>query len=160
MRKTIAFLATTTFAIPLLAATPAPKTAAMLVKDPFPNGCVDCHSNKKDMPVPLSTGLKEWTTKVDRALLAKSQAAAPKGMSLKGKHPNVTAMVKEIPSGCLKCHAKDSKMAPPFATLMHAIHFSGVEANRFVTTFNGECTVCHKLNTTSGQWSLANGAEK
>lgn len=113
----------------------------------FPRGCVDCHTGTKDTPAALSVRLKEWTTRVDPALLAKAQAAAPKGMTLKGKHPNVAAMVKEIPASCLKCHAKDSKMAPPFAAMMHTIHDTA-------------CTNCHKVDAKSGQVTVPSAAEK
>jgi len=142
------------------AATPARKIPGITTKDEFPKACVDCHVNRKDMPGSLSAHLKEWTVKVDPKLLAKAQASAPKGMTLKGKHPNVAAMVKEIPKGCLTCHAKESKMAPAFATMLHAIHLTGGEDNPFLTTFQGECTDCHKLNATTGQWSLPSAPEK
>lgn len=160
MHKIISALAIALFVVPSLVAATARKIPGITAKDDYPKACADCHVNKKDMPGTLSADVKQWTTKVDAKLLAKAQAASPKGMTLKGKHPNVTAMVKEVPSGCLKCHAKDSKMAPPFATLMHAIHLTGGEENRFLTMFQGECTDCHKLNITTGQWSLPSAAEK
>jgi len=123
-------------------------------KDPYPKGCVDCHTGRGGMPVPLDADVKQWTTKVDPKLLARFQAFVPKGMTLKGKHPNVAAMVKSIPSGCLKCHAKGSKVAPPFATMIHGIHLLGGDTNTFMTTFQGECTFCHKLNDKSGEWTM------
>lgn len=94
-------------------------------KDPYPKGCVDCHLSRSGMPAPLSAEVKEWTTKVDPKLLARFQAFAPKGMTLKGKHPNVAAMIKEIPAGCLRCHGRGSKVSPPFATMIHGIHLLG-----------------------------------
>ena len=129
-------------------------------KDVYPHGCVDCHTGKANMPAPLSADLKGWTTKVDPALVTKVQPSAPKGVTLKGKHPNVTAMVKDIPGGCLKCHAQTSKSAPPLASMMHEIHLTGGEKNPFLTTFGGHCTHCHKLDAKTGAWSLGSGAEK
>jgi mono/diheme cytochrome c family protein len=129
-------------------------------KDVYPRACVDCHTGKANMPATLSADLKTWADKVDPRLLAKSQASAPKGMTLKGKHPNVAAMVKSTPVDCLKCHGKASKMAPPFATMMHAIHLTGGEQNPFLAKFDGACSHCHKLDAKSGQWSLPSAAEK
>ena len=156
----IRFLAIAVFAVPVLAAAPARKIPGITAKDEYPRACVDCHVNRKDMPGTLSADLQQWTAKVDPKLLAKAQASAPKGMTLKGKHPNVAAIVKETPSGCLKCHAKDSKMAPAFATLMHTIHLTGGENSPFLATFQGECTHCHKLNLATGQWTLPSASEK
>ncbi len=146
----------------LVGAAPAParKIPGITTKDAYLKACVDCHVNRPDMPAPFSVSMKQWSEKVDAKLLAKSKASAPKGMTLKGKHPNVTAMVKDIPGGCLKCHQKGSKIAPPFATMVHAIHLSGGDANPFLTTFQGECTHCHKLNAATGEWSLPSAPEK
>lgn len=150
-------------AVAILAATDPPaarKIPGINEKDPYPRGCVDCHVNRAGMPAPISAVVKGWTTKVDPKLLAKLQQFAPKGMTLKGKHPNVAAMVKDIPGGCLKCHAKGSKAAPPFATMIHGIHFTDGDSNTFLTTFQGECTFCHKLITTTVEWAMPSAAEK
>lgn len=141
-----------------IAAPPAAKIPGITAKDSYPRACVDCHVTRAGMPGALSATMKQWATKVDPAVLAKAQASAPKGMTLKGKH--FLAPVKDVPTACLKCHAKGSKVAPPFASMMHAIHLTGGEANPFLTTFQGECTNCHKLNLTTGEWSLPSGAEK
>lgn len=129
-------------------------------KDPYPKGCVDCHVKTAGMPAPLSADLKDWTSKVDAALLAKLQAVAPKGMQLKGKHPNVAAMTKEIPASCTKCHAKGSKMAPSLASIVHELHLAGGDKNTFVAKFDGECTYCHKFNEKTAEWTIVSGAEK
>lgn len=143
-------------------ATAAPPAARKIPgitdKDVYPRACVDCHINRAGMPASLSVIIKQWNTKVDPSLLAKAQAAAPKGVTLKGKHFN--APVKDVPASCLKCHAKGSKVAPPFATMMHLIHLTGGEANSYLTTFQGECTHCHKLNETTGAWSIPSSPEK
>jgi hypothetical protein len=136
----------------------ARKIPGITVKDAYARACVDCHTGRPDMPAALSVIIKQWGTKVDPSLLAKAQASAPKGMTLKGKH--IVAAVKDVPAACLKCHAKGSKIAPAFAMMMHTIHLTGGEANSFLTTFQGECTHCHKLNTTSGEWSIPSGPEK
>jgi hypothetical protein len=160
MRIVRFFAILTILAATVSAATPARKIPGITTKDAFPKACVDCHVNRPDMPLPLSVRLKQWNEKVDPQLLAKVQPSAPKGMTLKGKHPNVAAMTKEIPGGCLKCHGKESKMAAPFATMIHAIHLTGGDENPFLTTFQGECTHCHKLDTKSGQWSMPSASEK
>ena len=45
-----------------------------------------------------------------------------------------------------------SKMAPPFASLMHAIHLGGGEQS--------PCTHGHKLDSKTGSWSTPTAAEK
>jgi hypothetical protein len=131
----------------------------LLAQDPYPKGCVDCHVKRAGMPTPISSDIKSWTVNVDPKLVARLQPAAPKGVTLKGKHPNVAAMVKEIPSGCLKCHAQGSKMAPPLSAIAHIVHLTG-EKNPFLTTLRGECASCHKLNAATGEMVLASAAEE
>jgi hypothetical protein len=141
---------------------PVRKIPGITAEDQFPHACVDCHINRPDMnmDVRLSTHMKEWNNKVDPALLAKAQECAPTGLTLKGKHPIVTDALKNIPAGCLKCHGKASTEAPPFSRMLHLIHLSGGEKNHFLTMFQGECTHCHKLNMSTGKWSLPSGPEK
>jgi hypothetical protein len=130
--------------------------------DAFPRGCVDCHVNHPEMKLDarLSTALKRWTTKVEPKVLEKAQPAAPAGMALKGKHPDVSAMTKDIPKGCLACHASNSKMAPPMAQMIHRIHLTGGKENVFMTLYQGECTHCHKMDAAKGKWTIPSGPEK
>jgi hypothetical protein len=43
--------------------------------------------------------------------------------------------------------------------MMHKIHLSGGEENRFLTVYQGECTHCHKFNVPTGLWSLPSAPE-
>jgi hypothetical protein len=139
----------------------ARKIPGITTQDAFPRGCVDCHTNHPELNLDarFSTLMKEWNIKVEPGLLAKAQAAAPKGVTLKGKHPAVAYALKNIPEGCLTCHSKKSTQAPPFAQMLHKIHLTGGEENHFLTMYQGECTHCHKLNSSTGQWSLASSPE-
>ncbi|MGZ8809840.1 MAG: hypothetical protein ACXW29_01770 [Thermoanaerobaculia bacterium] len=138
----------------------ARKIPGITTKDAFPRACVDCHTGRAGMtPAPLSTVMKEWSAKIDGKRLARLQTFVPKSLMLKGKHPGV-ATIKDVPASCVKCHTTMSKLAPPLAPLIHGIHLTGGDANSFLTTFQGECTHCHKLNAVSGQWSMPGGAEK
>lgn len=137
-----------------------PRAAA--AADPYPNGCVSCHTvdKAKGTDRRLSTALAKWTAgKVDAGLLAQSKAAAPAGLTLKGKHPSAEDSLEDIPSGCLDCHSPDSKKAPPFSRLMHLVHLTGAN-NAYVANFKGDCANCHKLDVRTGEWSMAGGAEK
>ena len=129
--------------------------------DQAPNACISCHvvaPDKSDYR--LSTKLKAWSAgKVDANLLAKVKATMPAGVAVKGKHPDATDALEDIPGGCLDCHGSDSKKAPPFSRLMHLVHLTGA-SNGFVTNYKGDCTACHKLDTKTGEWSLPSGAEK
>jgi cytochrome c553 len=129
-------------------------------EDHYPNACVSCHVVLPDgRDVRLSTLVAQWATEVRPELLELAQSAAPEGLTLSGTHPNVGAMVREIPSGCLACHAKTSTMAPPFAMLLHRIHLTQAPQSVFLTVYQGECTYCHKLDMTTGAWSIPSAPE-
>lgn len=141
---------------------PARQIPGLTAEDHFPNGCVDCHINmpERKQDERISTLMARWNKDAGPKLLKHAQAAAPAGVALKGKHPTATGSLKNIPAACMTCHGGRSKTAPPFATMLHAIHLSGGEENHFMTVFQGECTHCHKLNAGTGAWSTPSGAEK
>jgi hypothetical protein len=144
----------------MLLALPATVQAAV---DPYPDGCVSCHvlDKAKGVDHRLSVALKAWTTgKIQPGLLAKSKAAAPAGLVLKGKHPAVEDSLEDIPGACLDCHDAGSKKAPPFARLLHLTHLAGGVNNAYVTTYKSDCMHCHKLNPQTGEWSMPSGPEK
>lgn len=147
----------------LIAITGLVPASAAVAADPYANGCVDCHIVYKDKGLDerLSVALKQWTAgKVDPGLLAKAKASAPAGLTLKGKHPDATDSLDDVPTACLDCHASTSKKAPPFTRLIHLVHLTGGARNNFVTVFKGDCTHCHKLDSKTGEWSLPSGPEK
>jgi hypothetical protein len=134
----------------------------VLAADPFPKGCVSCHTvdKAKGADHRLSVAMAQWTAgKVDPALLAQSKASMPAGVVLKGKHPSAEDSLEDIPNACLDCHDPGSKKAPPFSQLLHLVHLTGAN-NVFVTTFKGDCTHCHKLDAKTGAWSMPSGAEQ
>ena len=143
---------------------PAPpsfrKIPGITADDAFPGGCVSCHVKLPDRDVRISTILKEWATKVPAEFLERIKGAAPKGMTLKGKHPDASFALKDIPKSCMMCHGAASKMAPPMQQMTHLIHLTGGEKNHFLTGFQGECTHCHKMNATTGMWTIPSGPEK
>ncbi len=140
---------------------PARKIPAITTEDPFPSGCIGCHVDMPDrnLDTRLSTLLKAWSEEVEPGLLAKAQATAPAGLTLKGKHPAAKSALQDIPAKCMKCHGADSKKAPPFARLIHRIHLTGGDENHFMTIFQGECTLCHKLDLETGAWSIPSAPE-
>lgn len=130
--------------------------------DQFTKGCVDCHRNyvEMKMDVRISTMLKEANEEgLKPELLAKFQAAAPEGVTLKGKHPWKSDENTSIPEACNKCHGKSMKSALPMSQLMHVIHLSGGKDNQFIAMFQGDCTHCHKLDSKTGKWSVVNAKE-
>jgi len=133
----------------------------LTAEDPHPNACVDCHVLMKefDMDVRISTLMGQWTKGVEPKLLAVAKAAAPDPAKITGKHPAATGALKNIPGGCIVCHGKTSKSAPPFARLMHMIHLVGGEKNLYMGYYQGDCTHCHKLDLTTGSWSLPSAPE-
>ena len=140
---------------------PARKIPGLTAPDTHPMGCVDCHIRypERKQDTRLSTLIAGWKTKVDPKLLATAQAVSPAGTKLKGKHPPASA-TKDVPASCLRCHSPASKSAPPFAALVHAVHLTGGDKNPFLTDFQGECTLCHKLDAKTGRWKMPSGPEK
>lgn len=141
---------------------PARKIPGITAPDSVPHACVNCHINYPEMNLDarFSTQMARWSEKVEPTLLAKAQASAPQGMILKGKHPKTTGGFNNIPAQCLVCHGKDSRRAPPFARMLHLIHLTGGEENHFLTIYQGECTHCHKLDMSTGRWTLPSAPEK
>lgn len=142
---------------------PARKIPGITAPDTHPGACVDCHIVYKEMKLDarFSTLVKGWATEVPPALLAHAKGAAPAGLMIKGKHPVVPAAgFKNIPGSCLACHGTTSKIAPPFNRLIHEVHLSGGDKNHFLTLFQGECTLCHKLDAKTGAWAIPSGPEK
>lgn len=138
-------------------------TTGLAAVDSYPNGCVSCHVLDKGKGVDnrLSAALKEWTAgKIEPNLLALSRAAAPTGLTLKGKHPAAEDSLDDIPGACLDCHDAGSKKAPPFVRLLHLVHLAGGVNNTYVTTFKSDCTHCHKLDIHTGEWSMPSAPEK
>ena len=150
-------------ALLMLTALTALPTLGLAAGDPFPKGCVSCHTvdKAKGTDHRLSVALAQWTAgKVDAGLLAQSKASAPAGVVLKGKHPAAEDSLEDIPGACLDCHDSGSKKAPPFSQLLHLVHLTGGTNNAFVTTFKGDCTHCHKLDARTGAWSMPSGPEQ
>ena len=130
-------------------------------KDAFPDGCVGCHIVAKDGDMRISTMAEKWKTAVPAPLLAKAKASSADASKVKGKHLPIPKVKANTPQTCLtSCHKKGSTTAPPFAQLMHAIHLTGGDQNKFLTMFQGECTHCHKMDQKTGAWKIASGAEK
>ena len=140
---------------------PARNIPGLTAPDSFPGGCVDCHINmpERKQDERLSILMAQWRQKVRPELLMKAQAVAPAGIKLKGMHPASPKALESVPNNCKLCHTKESKMAPPLAALIHTIHLTG-EQNQFLTTFQGECTHCHKFAAATGSWNMPSGPEK
>lgn len=128
--------------------------------DPFPQACVSCHVVLPDgHDVRISTLLQGWVTGADSALVAMARSAAASGVAITGKHPPVATMIATIPADCLTCHGQNAKQAPAFGRLLHLVHLTGESGTLFLSLFQGECTLCHKLDQASGSWSIPSAPE-
>ncbi len=92
-------------------------------EDPYPEGCVSCHIEKDGVDFRVSTLLAE---------------------NLK-KHPKVKAM-KQIPQDCAKCH-KEGKKFGDLGFVIHKVHYRNAETNKFLKDMNGNCSMCHIMDT-------------
>lgn len=148
-------------AAPAQAAPALPDLPGITTPDTRPRACVECHKNYPGkFDGRLSVHLKEWATKgVDAHLLAKAQSTMPAGIKLQGKHPDVSNIVKVIPTDCLMCHGGHAANVPPFRKLIHAIHLTGGKDNHYLSNYGGQCLNCHKLDQKTGTWGLGSGTE-
>lgn len=139
-----------------------PARAGATAPDPFPNGCVDCHLNfpERNLDVRLSTLMTGWRKEVEPRLLAKARAVSGPGAKISGRHPDAAGALRSVPEACLACHRKSSTNAPPFASLIHAIHLTGGPDNHYVAQFQGACTHCHKLDPATGTFRVPTAPEK
>jgi len=103
-------------------------------KDAFPKGCVSCHIQKS----PLG----------DRRL--------NKDLKKIKRHPDVTAMVKNVPKDCGMCH-KAGPTPAPLKSALHKAHYGKKAASLFVKKFQGSCLNCHALNTKTGAMTTKSG---
>jgi hypothetical protein len=164
---TLAFLAVmvagTMGQFPASAQTTVGQVPGITSKDAYPNGCVDCHVAGKTGDMRISVLMAKYATAVPPALIDKAKASSPAALAsrIKGKHMPVPNVKANVPQSCMAaCHKKGSTIAPPFAQLMHTIHLQGGAKNTFLTTHQGECTYCHKLDPKTGAWKTGSAAEK
>lgn len=149
--------------VPASAQTSVGQIPGITTKDAYPNGCVDCHVAGKTGDMRISVLMAKYVTAVPPALTDKAKASSPAALAsrIKGKHMPVPNAKTNVPQSCMSaCHKKGSAMAPAFAQLMHTIHLQGDAKNAYLTTHQGECTYCHKLDPKTGAWRIASGAEK
>jgi len=140
---------------------PARSIPGLTTVDPYPEGCVGCHINMPELGIDarLSTVLQQLTEQVPPPLLAIARKAVNPDTDLIGRHPPVPFAIQDIPRACILCHGSLAGTAPVFSRLMHLIHMSGGDNNHFLTRYQGECTLCHKLDLNSGIWSLPSHPE-
>jgi hypothetical protein len=122
-----------TIALSAQAAANAPFLPGITVKDPYPNGCVDCHTGQGG-----------------KAPLVNAELANLSG------HPKVDTIVKILPKDCLICHNGKGR-APQFNLAMHLVHFNKPAENAFVTAYKGACLNCHSLDASTGEMSVKSG---
>ena len=116
---------------------PAAYLPGLLQADQTPNGCVSCHAKHGDKDYTLPAELKR----------------------VKG-HPDISKMVKVVPTDCEKCHTGKGKI-PALASVVHKVHFGptaeNTATNHFVTGYSGSCLNCHKLDLGTGAMSVKTG---
>jgi len=117
------------------AAGSVPALPGINAPDSQPKGCVDCH---------VKTAAKDFrlTAVLD---------------GIKGGHPDVAKMVKNVPMDCLKCHYA-SQMAPVLGSMVHRNHYQNQTNNDFLITDKGSCLSCHTVDTQSGKIGIKNAA--
>jgi len=144
-----------------LAAPPARQIPGLTAVDQFPQGCVGCHVNlpAQGLDARLSTVLQHLSQQVPPALLAKAQAAVTSNTPLAGRHPLVPQALNDVPHACILCHQALAGRAPVFSRMVHLIHLTG-DGNHFLSHFQGECSHCHKLDRTTGIWSVPSNPEQ
>lgn len=110
-----------------------PVLPGITAPDEHPRGCVDCHvnagaGNDHRMNVELAKG---------------------------GKHPNIDAIVKTVPTDCTMCHKAGA--AGPLQLVAHKLHYREPDDNVFVNNYGGACLQCHSLDANSGNMTMKSG---
>jgi len=141
---------------------PARAIPGISAEDQFPGGCVDCHINYADLNLDerFSTLMAKWARKVDSAVLDVARELGGPGVKLVGVHPRVDAALQDIPAACFSCHESGASSVVSLVPLLHRIHLGGGSESVFLSVYQGECTHCHKLDGTTGQWRVPSGPEK
>ena len=112
----------------------APFLPGITVKDPYPDGCIDCHKDEG--------GGKDFRLNTELSKL--------------NGHPKIDNIVKTVPKDCLICH-KGGPKPPALGQSLHMVHFQKPSENVFVTQFKGACLNCHSLDLATGVTSLKSG---
>ena len=102
------------------------KLPGLVSADPFGKGCVDCHkvqTDGKDLRV----------------------SAVLKGVK---NHPNITSIVKNLPTDCTMCH-KAGTTAKELNIVLHKVHYELKADSAFVKSYGGECLNCHLFDATT-----------
>ena len=117
------------------AAGSVPTLPGINAPDNQPKGCVDCHIKTASRDFRLTVVLD----------------------SIKGGHPDVAKLVKNVPMDCLKCHYA-SQMAPVLGSMVHRNHYQNQKDNDFLITDKGSCLSCHTVDINSGKIAIKNAA--
>lgn len=104
-------------------------------KDPYPQGCVDCHTKDGNRLLPNMLKVSK---------------------NMKTGHPDIAALVKVVPTDCAKCH-KEGGLARAINQDTHLTHFSNPQANAFLTDYQGQCLFCHTLDFKTGTMNVKTG---
>jgi len=110
-----------------------PFLPGVTVTDEHPNGCVDCHK---------VSGGNDYRLNAELA-------------NVEG-HPQVDAIVKNVPQDCLMCHKEGTK-AGPLNLITHKYHYRNPNDNHFVSYYQGACLNCHSVSPGSGKMTVKSG---
>ncbi|MFA5536779.1 MAG: hypothetical protein WDA53_06395 [Bacillota bacterium] len=82
------------------------------------SGCLDCHSKISDD--------KDYSLATSLAYIEEHTGEALEGIN-----------------DCIKCHTSDAQFS--IQRILHSAHYSGGPENHFVSSYEGSCVHCHKL---------------
>ena len=140
---------------------PPREIPGITTEDVFPHACVDCHVNDPESgnDYRLSTILGRWNSAVEPEILEIARSVSGPDAEFEGMHPRVPAARMDIPGDCLACHESGEDDSMPLAAFVHKVHLAGGGESVFLRLFRGECTHCHKLDSETGAWRVADGTE-
>ena len=105
-----------------------PNLPGITSDDPFPDGCVSCHTGAMS--------------------LGKKLAAL--------KHRNIDGKVSVVPDDCQTCHKPDAGLES-MSEIAHSMHYAAGRNSDFVTKYGGSCLNCHQMAIGSGAVSVKSG---
>lgn len=105
--------------------------------DDHPRGCVDCH-------IDAGEGRDYRLNRTVNAIK---------------NHPSITNAFRNanIPDSCIMCHKEGSKLGS-LGKNLHRAHYANLLKSPFVSSYQGSCLNCHRLDLSTGAMALKSGS--
>lgn len=137
-------------------------------KDPWPNGCADCHNKATGKEAKMAVLLANVSPELKAAAQVVLKTAGGDPAKITGKHPDVKAVVAkgypgdpEKKEACFQCHNPGTaKTIPQLDRMLYLLKYGNFDGKdkfttpatkpEFVTKYGAWCTACHAFEVSGG----------